>query len=176
MKLIKKINYFFDRISHDLRLLNIKISFVLSIITLAFGILSWIIGGRADKVMLFYIFPRGALSIGIMYFLWALYFFFSGFIIGGVSFGCEKFKRREALKVATFLLLSFLCILSVYTLFFKSLAPLITFIVLTIATIFTFLALLSCIKIYSLWTICIILNLIWLLYNSYISLIIALIN
>ena len=176
MKIIKRINTFFDRVSHDIRLLNIKPTLIISFVTFFLGVLSWIIGGRADKVMLFYIFPRGALSLGFMYFLWALSFAFIGFIIGGVAFGCEKFKKREAIKVVTFLLISFICLLCVYPLFFKSLAPLITFIFLLISTIFILLALISSIRIYSLWTICIILYALWLIYNTYIALIIALIN
>lgn len=176
MKLIKRINYYFDRISHDIRLINIKSTLIISLITLFSGLFSWIIGGRADRVVLLYIFPRGALPLGIMYFLWAISFVFIGIIIGGVAFGCEKYKKREAIKSVTFLILAFMCLLCVYPLFFKSLSPLITFIVLLVSVFFTFLALISCFRIYSLWTICIFLHLIWLLYNTYMSIIIALIN
>ena len=176
MRFIKKINFFFDRISHDIRLTNIKFSLIISSITLILGIFSWIVGGRTDKVMLLYIFPRGALSIGIMYFFWALSFITIGIIIGGAASGCEKYKRREAFKTVTFLFLSFLCSLCVYPLFFKSLSPLIAFFVLLVSSFFTFLALISSYRIYSLWTICIVIHLLWLLYNSYISIIIALIN
>ena len=173
---MKRINFFFNRISHDLRLFNLKFALIISVFTLFLGIFSWIIGGRADKIMLLYIFPRGALSLGIMYFLWAINFIFFGITICGIACGCEKYKKREAIKAVTFLLLSFLCVLCVYPLFFKSLAPFITFIVLILSSVFMFLALISSFKIYSLWTICILINLLWLLYNTYISIIIALIN
>ena len=176
MKIINRISSIFDRISHDIRLTNIKPSLILASITLFLGIFSWIAGGRPDKVTLLYIFPRCAISLTIMYLLWAVYFICIGFTIGGITFGCEKFKKREAVKSTTLLIISFMCTLSVYALFFICLSPLITFLVLLVSAFFTFLALMTCAKIYSLWTICIVIHLIWILYNSYIAIIITLIN
>ena len=158
MKLIKKLSSLFDGISHDIRLVNVKCSLITSVVAFSLGLLSWIIGGRADKVMLLYIFPRCSLPLGVMYFLWAISFIFIGFTIGGVGFGCEKFKKREAIKSVAFLILSFLCTLCVCPLFFKCLSPLFTFAIITVSAFFAFLAMISCLKIYSLWTICIILH------------------
>ncbi|MBQ7226521.1 MAG: tryptophan-rich sensory protein [Clostridia bacterium] len=176
MKLIKRINCFFDRMMHDVRLFKIKPSLICCGITLALGILSWFIGGRADRVMLFYIFPRSALPIGLMYFLWALSFAIFGLIIGGVLFGCEKFRHQEATKVSIFLIIGFLLSLCIYPIFFRSLSPFIAFVFFVIVLLLCFLALISSIRIYSLWTLLIGMHMLWILYNCYLALTIAMIN
>lgn len=176
MSLFRKINCFFDRLTHDIKLFNPKASLIFGAITLLLGIFSWLAGGRAHRVMVLYMFPRCALSLGFMYFLWGASFVFVGLIMGGVAFGCEKYKRREAIKVITFLALSYVLTLLVYCVFFKFSAPFITFIILLLSEIFCFFALLSSIRINALWSICIVVNLIWLIYNGYLAFAIALIN
>lgn len=176
MGFFKKINCFFDRFSHDIKLFNTKASLILAGIGVLLGILSWLAGGRADRVMLLYMFPRSALSLGMMYFLWALSFAFIGLIIGGVAFGCEKYKRKEAMKVVTFLILSFVLTLLLYCVFFKFSAPFIAFIVILFAEIFCILALMASLRFNSLWSLCLIIHLIWLFYNGYLAFTIALIN
>lgn len=176
MKLIKRINIFVDRVGHDIRLFNLRKSLIFCTITFLLGIVSWIVGGRADKVMLIYIFPRSAISLGIMYFLWAISFAFLGFLIGGVIFGCEKYKRRESGKIAIFLVLSLLFMLCVYPIFFKCMSPFFTFVFLLIALFFCLLAICSSIRIYSLWSICLMLHAAWLIYNSFLAITITLIN
>ncbi len=173
---MKRINFFFDRVGHDIRLFDFKPSVILCGCSLLLGIVSWIFGGRADKVMLIYIFPRSAISLGIMYFLWAISFAFVGFIIGGIIFGCEKYKRRESGKIAIFLILSLLFTLCVYPTFFKSMSPFFAFVFLLIAVFFCLLAIFSSVRIYSLWTICLALHAVWLLYNSFLAITITLIN
>ena len=176
LKIIKRISNFFDNISHDIRLFNLKPSLIVGAVTLCLGIASWIIGGRADKVTLFFLLPRSAISIGFMYFLWFVSFAFVGIVLGGVLFGCEKFKRREASKAITFIILSFIFTLCIYPIFFKCLAPFITLIFILVSAFFCFLAIMSCIRMYSLWTLCLMIHLLWLFYNGYLSFAIALIN
>ena len=174
MKIIKKIGNFFDRVEHDIRLFSLKPSLILCIVTFGLGIISWIVGGSIDRVSLIFIFPRSAVSIGFMYFLWALSFIFIGIVVGGILFGCEKYKRREALKILVFLSLSFLFKLCVHPLFFK--APFFTFVFILVAAIFCFFAISAAIRLYSLWSLCLMLHLLWLIYNCYLSFAIALIN
>ena len=176
MKVIKRISGFFDNISHDIRLFSLKPSLIIGAITSCLGLASWIIGGRPDKVTLFFLFPRSAISIGFMYILWLISFAFAGIIIGGMLFGCEKFKRREASKAITFIVLSFLLTLCIYPIFFKCLAPFITFVFILAALFFCFLAIMASIRIYSLWSLCLMIHLLWLFYNGYLAFAIALIN
>ena len=176
MKLFRKISGFIDRMGHDIKLFSVKPALIVGGITLLLGMLSWVVGGRIDKVMLIYIFPRSAFSLGLMYFMWALFFLFLGIIIGGVAFGCEKYKRKESVKAVIFLVVSLLFTLLIYPVFFKSMAPFITFIIIFISAFFCLMALMTCSRIYSLWTICIAIYMLWLIYNGYLSLCIALIN
>ena len=176
MKAIKKISGFFDRIEHDIRLFNLKPSLIIGAVTLSIGIISWILGGRADKVMLFFLFPRSAISIGFMYFLWGISFAFIGLTIGGIIFGCEKYKKRESSKIVTFIIVSFIFTLCVYPTFFRGLAPFITFIFITISVFFCLLAIIASVRLYSLWSICLIIHFLWLIYNGYLAFAIAIIN
>ena len=176
MRLFKRINCFVDGIGHDIRLFNPKSSLVFGGITLILGIISWMIGGRGDKMLLVYIFPRIALPLGLMYFMWALSFFLLGMIIGGVAYGCEKYKRKESVKAVIFLVASYIFTLFIYPVFFRSMAPFITFLIIMISVFFCILAIVASSRIYSLWTLCIGIYLLWLLYNSYLSLCVALIN
>lgn len=153
-----------------------KPSIIIGAVTLCLGLVSWIIGGSSDKVLLLYIFPRSAISIGFMYFLWGLSFAFIGIVIGGIAFGCEKYKHHEAMKIVVFLVISYLFMFCVHPMFFKCLAPFMTFIVLLASLFFCFFALLSSIKMYSLWSLCLIIHLMWVFYNSFLALTIALIN
>ena len=170
MKIIKKISGFFDRIDHDIRLFNLKPSLIIGAITLAAGIISWIIGGRADRVLLLYIFPRSAISIGFMYFLWGLSFAFLGIVMGGIVFG------REATKGIVFLIISFIFTLCVNPIFFRCMAPFITFIFILASVFFCLLAIMSTIRLYSLWSICLMIHFLWLIYNGYLAFAIAIIN
>lgn len=176
MKILRRINCFTEGFVHDLRLFNPKASLIIGLITLILGVFSWFVGGTPDTVNLIYIFPRWALSTGVMYFLWLVSFVFAGIIIGGIFFGCEKFKRREASKILVFFCLSLLFTLCVYPTFFKALAPFITFILLFTAAFFCFLSILVAKRIFSLWTIMLCLHFAWLTYNGCLSLVFALIN
>ncbi len=176
MKILKKVSNFFERIEHDIRLFSVKPSLIIGSITLALGIFSWIIGGRADRAWLLFQFPRSAISIGFMYFLWGISFAFVGITLGGIMFGCEKYKRREALKIVVFVIISLLFTLCIYPLFFKSMAPFFTFVFILFAAFFCFMAILSAFRMYSLWSVCLMLHFAWLLYNCYLAFAIALIN
>ena len=176
MKILKKIGNFFDRIEHDIRLFSIKPSLIVGLITFGLGVVSWIVGGSIDRVSLIYIFPRSAVSIGFMYFLWGISYVFIGIIIGGILFGCEKYKRREALKILVFIILSFILTLCVHPLFFKCMAPFFTFLFILVACVFCFLAISAAVRIYSMWSLCLMLHFLWLIYNCYLAFAIALIN
>lgn len=176
LKILKKINGFFDRMEHDLRLFNFRPSIIIGCVSLALGIFSWIVGGTTDKVTLIYLFPRSAISIGFMYFLWGLSFLFVGFVIGGILFGCEKYKRREALKIVLLISLSYVFTLCVHPLFFRCLSPFIAFLFLLTAAFVCFFTIVASLKLYSLWSLCLMLHLVWLLYNCYVAFAIAIIN
>ena len=176
MKLLRKISNFFERIEHDVRLFSVKPSLIFGAITLVLGILCWIIGGRTDRVYLLFQFPRSAISIGFMYFLWGISFAFIGIMLGGIFFGCEKYKRREAIKTAIFVILSLLFTLCIYPVFFRCAAPFFAFPFILVSALFCFLAIVSALRIYSLWSLCLMIHLIWLVYNCYVTFAIALIN
>ena len=176
MNIFKKINCFFDKLSHDIKVFNPRVCLITAGITLLLGIFSWLVGGRADRVMVLYMFPRCALSLGLMYFLWALSFAFIGLVFGGLAFGCEKYKKREITKAIIFLLISFVLTLLIYCVFFKFAAPFFTFIIILMAEIFCFFAIMSSIRTNALWTLCLIFHLIWLGYNGYLSFAISIIN
>lgn len=176
MKLFKRIGCFFDRIGHDIRLFNPKPSLIIGAVALCLGVLSWVMGGRGDKALLVYIFPRSAFPLGAMYLLWALSFVFVGIVIGGMLLGCEKYKRKEAIKAVIFLTMSLLFTLFIHPVFFKAMAPFIAFMLVLIALTLCLLALLASARLYSLWTIMLGVHLLWLTYNLYILFCIALIN
>lgn len=174
--MFKKIGNFIEGISHDIRLLNLKKSIIFSLVFLVLGILSWVIGGRTDKVTLFYIFPRLALPTSIALFMWALSFAFCGFIFSAIVFGCEKYKRRVAQKIGILMSIMFLFTLCVYPLFFGALSPILTFFALLISLLFCFFAITSSIKLYSLWTILLGIHFLWLVYNTFLALAFAFVN
>lgn len=176
MNLFKRLNRYLDGIGHDIRLFNPKAALITCVITLILGMITWFIGGSCNTVTLLYVFPRWAISTGIMYVLWAVSFLFIGIILGGIMFGCEKFKRREAIKATIFLFLSFIFTLCVYPTFFKALAPFITFILLLLSALFCLFALMIVKRIFALWTIMLGLYIFWLVFNGYLSLVFALIN
>ena len=174
--MIKRLSDFFNRFGRDIRLFKLKPSLITAAITLSFGIISWIIGGRGEKVSLFFIFPRSAISIGFMYFLWGISFAFIGFTVGAVLFGCEKYRRQDAIKTVIFIVISFLFTVCFYPIFFRCLAPFVTFIFILVSAFFCFVAIMSAIRLYSLWSVCLMLHLLWLCYNGYMAFAIALIN
>ena len=174
--MFKKICCFIDGITHDLRRLNIKKASIFSLIFLVLGIFSWIIGGRTDRVLILYIFPRLALPISLAFFFWAISFLFCGFVFSAVLFGCEKYKRHRAQKTGILISIMFLFSLCIYPLFFGALSPILTFFVLLISLLFCFFSIVSSIKLYSLWTIMLCIHFIWLFYNTFLALAFAFVN
>ena len=155
---------------------NTKGCLITGIICLSLGIISWIVGGRADKVMLLYIFPRSALGLGLTYFLWACSFFFFGVVFGGIALNCDRFKKRENGKILLFLIFAFIFSFCVYPVFFKSMAPFISFLILLTVELFCILAFMACIRVYSLWSMLLSVYMLWIFYNCYLTLAIAIIN
>lgn len=176
MRLFRGLNCFFDRLTRDIRVFNAKCSIICGTVALVFGIMSWLIGGMSNGALLIYIFPRSAISLSVMYFIWAISFFIFGVIVGGIAFNHDKFKRRDNAKILIFLLFSYLFSLCFYPIFFKSMSPFIAFLIIGISIMFSFFALVLSVRIYSLWTMLLGLHLLWLLYNCYISLTVAIIN
>ncbi len=176
MNVLKRVMKYFDHLSHEIKLLDLKKSCIFSCVFLVLGIISWIIGGRVDKVTLFYIFPRCALPILYAFLLWGISFCFCGFILGGVIFGCEKYKRTRAYKIALFVIIMQIFTLCIYPLFFGALAPIVAFIITLVAMMFCFLAIMASFKLYCLWTVCLSIHFLWLLYNSYVALAFAFVN
>lgn len=139
-------------------------------------IISWAIGGKTDRVIFMYNFPRAAINITFMFILWGLSFIFCGFIFAGITFGCQKFRRHVSYKICLYMVLMQIFTFIVYPLFFGAIAPFVTFLSLFIAIFFCFMAILSSFSYYSLWTVCLSLHLIWLVYNAYICLAFMFIN
>ncbi len=176
MNIIKKIFCYFDHINHEIRMLNLKSCAISSAVFLILGVVSWIIGGRTDKISLIYIFPRSALPLIYAFMLWGVAFAFLGFIFGGVLFGCERYKRQKTYKIALFIVITLVFNLCIYPVFFGALSPIITFILLLASLMFCVLAIMASFKVYSLWTVCLCLYFLWLLYNSYVTLAFAFVN
>lgn len=176
MSIFKKIYSYFDSISNEIKLINLKASIICAIISFFLGIISWIIGGNISKIPIIYIFPRSALPLIFAYILWGVAFAFCGFIFGGIIFGCEKFKKSQAYKIGLFIVIMQIFTFCTYPVFFGALSPLITFILFLIAITFCVLGIVASIKVFSLWTICLIFNLLWLIYNCYVTLAFAFVN
>jgi len=176
LRFLKRISCFFDKITHEIKLINLKNIIICSFGFLLLGILSWIIGGSTHRVIIIYDFPRSALKVGIMFILWGLSFLFCGAIFSGVLFGCEKFKRHKAYKIAFLIVLMHILALIVYPLFFGATAPFWTLLVLVTSILICFYTILNSYKIYSLWTILLSFHFFWLIYNAYICLAIIFIN
>ena len=176
MKFIKKISCYFDRVSCEIRKINKKNTLIFMGIFLILGVFCWIMGGKTDRVMLLYRFPRIAIGVGFMFFLWGISFVFCGLIFSGIILSCEKYRRHISYKISLYLVLMQLFTYIVYPLFFGATAPFLSFLSLLIAIFFCFLAISSSFRFYSIWTICLILHMIWLVYNAYVSLAFILIN
>ena len=176
MKVTKRINCFFDRVVHEVRIINLKKMIISGSIFLALGILSWIIGGKTDKLTIFFLFPRSAIPLGFMFVFWGIYFVVFGFIFSGVLLGCEKYKRQRAIKIGIYMCLSYLFTFCIYPAFFGGLSFLGAFVVILIAEFFCLLALHNAIKLYSFWSICLSICFLWLMYNGYVALSFSFIN
>lgn len=176
MNVIKKILCYFDRVYCEIKMINIKACGIFSGIFLLLGIFSWIIGGRTDKVRIICVFPRSALPIVYEFILWGIAFAFLGFILGGVLFGCERYRRQIASKIALFIIITHIFTLCVYPAFFGAMSPIFSFVLLLISLMFCALAILSSFKLYSLWTVCLSLYFLWLIYNLYVALAFAFVN
>lgn len=175
-KIIERIYCSFDRITIEIKRINLKKLIFFGTSFLALGILLWISAGRISPIIYIYKFPSCAVSIPMMYALWVLSYFFCGAIFGGMLFGCERYRRHKTYKSLFFILLMQMCTYLIHPLFFKATAPLITFIIIVIAEVFCLFAIISSSKIYTMWTVLLSIHFIWLLYNSYISLAFAIIN
>lgn len=176
MSVLKKIMSYFDHINHEIKMLNLKACAISSGIFLILGIVSWIIGGRTDKVTIIYILPRSALPLIYAFLLWAVAFAFLGFIFGGVLFGCERYRRKSTYKIAFFVVITLIFNLCIYPVFFGALSPIIAFVLLLSSIMFCALAIIASFKVYALWTVCLSLYFLWLLYNAYVTLAFAFVN
>lgn len=176
MNIFKNFFSYFDSISHEIKLMNIKACGIFSALFLFSGIITWILSGKADELVVFLIAPRAALPLPYAYILWAIFFAFTGMILGGILFGCEKFKRQRAYKAAIFIVLMQLFSLCIYPMFFSVASPLLSFICCLVALMFCILTIMASIKAYALWTLCLFINFLWLLYNSYVSLAFVFVN
>lgn len=174
--MFKKIFCFVNGINHDLRLLNFKKSGIFSLVFLVLGILSWIIGGRTDRVTIYYIFPRLAMPLGCAFFIWSISFALCGFLFGAILYGCEKYKRQHAHKTAILVVIMYLFTLCVYPLFFGAMSSILAFFALLLSILFCFLSIATSSKIYSLWTIVLCVHFLWLLYNTFLALAFAFVN
>ena len=176
MNVYRKIMRYFDNVSCEIRMLDLKKCCIFSIIFLILGVMSWFVGGWVDEVRMFFIFPRCAIPLFFAFLLWGVSFCFCGFIFAGVLFGCEKYKRAKTHKIALFIIVMQIFTLCVYPMFFGAVAPLMTFILLLISLLFCFLAIMASIRVYCIWSVCLCVQFLWLLYNSYVSLAFAFVN
>lgn len=176
MKVLKKVSGFFERINREIRFISAKAMLIMAAVFAGLGILSWIIGGRVDRITIFFVFPRCAIRLPFMYAIWTVSFAFCGACLAGILCGCEKYKKNQAYKCALFLVLMQVFTYAAYPLFFGAVAPFISFISFLIAEMFCILCIFSCAKLYSLWTVCLTVHFLWLLYNGYATLAFALTN
>ncbi len=167
---MKKILCFFDRITYEIRKIKFKCILIFSLLFFILGIISWIASGETNKMIILYIYPKAALNLGFMYMLWGISFLFCGGTLGGVLFGCEKFRRHKVYKIILYIIIMQLFSYVIHALFFRATAPFVALLSILIAILFCLLAIFDCFKIYSLWTICLCLHLLWLFYNFYICL------
>lgn len=176
MKLFKKISCYFDRIAYEIRTIKGLQTLIFMGVFLFLGVLSWIIGGRVDKILLLYNFPLSAIGIGFAFLLWGISFILCGSVFAGIAFGCKRYRRNISYKICLYIVLMFIFMLTVYPLFFGARAPFFTFISLIVAISFCLMAILSAFKFYSLWTVALVLHELWLMYNAYVCLAFILIN
>ena len=176
LKFIRKISFYFDRASFEIRRIKRKYALIFMSIFLLLGIFSWLMGGKTDRVVFLYRFPRIAIGVGFMFFIWGISFAFCGLIFSGIILNCEKYIKHISRKICLYLALMQLFTLIIYPLFFGAVAPFLSFLSLSFAILFCFLAILSSFRYYSIWTICLILHIIWLFYNAYVCLAFILIN
>ena len=176
MKLFKKISYYFDKVVYEIRTIKSQQTLIFMGVFLFLGVLSWIIGGRVDKVLFLYTFPSSAMSIGFAFVLWGFSFILCGCIFAGIAFGCKRYRRIISYKICLYIVLMFLFILTVYPLFFGAKAPFLALISLIVAIFFCLMAILSAYKYFSFWTVSLVLFCLWLLYNAYVCLAFIFIN
>ena len=149
---------------------------IFAIMFLLLGIMSWIIGGKTNRVVLLYSFPRCAIGISFAFIFWGISFALCGCIFCGILYGCERYKRRISYKICLYISLMQIFILTTYPLFFGACAPFIAFLAFLISIFFCILAISSAFKHFSLWTVILSMHLLWLVYNSYVCLAFIFIN
>ena len=157
-------------------MIKLRHTIIFSGIFFILGIVSWIIGGGTNRVVLMYTFPRCAINVVFMFFFWGFSFIYCGAILAGTLFGCKKYIRHKAYKSGLYIIIMQLFTLMLYPLFFGAIAPFITLLANIVALLFCLLSIISSYRIYSLWTICLCLHFLWLFYNSYVCLAFIFIN
>jgi hypothetical protein len=176
LKLFKGISCFFNRIAFEIRRIKLKACLISAAIFLGIVVITWIFGGNIHRALVFYQQPRSAMPIALMFILWAISFAFIGFVVGGIIFGCEKYKKQHIYKIFVLIVLMSLFSYIAYPLFFGGLASFLSFLSYLIACVFCVLAIIYSFKLFSLWTICLAMHLLWLIYNVVISLGFCLLN
>ena len=172
----KKIENYFSGLYQEIRQINVRACAISGGALLIIGLLSWIFGLKNAHLSSFLIMPRCALPYFYAHIGWAISFFLLGVILGGILFGCEKFKRRFSLKIVFLLGFTYLFSMCAHPIFFGNLSPFLSFIILLASLLFCLLTVIATIKVYKLWSIFLIIELFWLIYNLYCALAFSLVN
>ena len=170
MNIIKEISCYFDRVAREIKLFKRKQTIIFSVVFFTLGVFSWMIGGKTNRVVLLYSFPKCAVGISFAFILWGLSFALCGLIFGGILYGSERYRHRITYKICLYISLMEIFIYITYPLFFKACAPFLACLAYLISIFFCFLAISSAFKYYSLWTILLSLHILWLIYNAYVCL------
>lgn len=173
---LKKIERYFNSLYQEIKQINVRACVIFGAVFAIIGVLSWILGSKNAHLASFYIMPRCAIPFFYAHLGWAISFFLFGVIMGGILFGCEKFKRRFSVKIAFLLAFAFIFALCAHPIFFGNLSPFLTFIVLLASLLFCLLSVIASIKSYKLWSICLIIEAFWLIYNLFCALAFSFVN
>lgn len=176
MKRCKNFCSFFNRINREIRLICIKKALIFGIVSMAIGILSWIFCGTTGKIIFLWTAPKGAMPIFFTYIIWAVSFFYIGFVFSGIIYGINKICRKLIYKDLLLLIIMQIFTCMAYPLFFCAIAPFLSFVSLLLACACCVMAIKSLLKYYSTWSILLIMHCFWLFYNAYIAISYSLIN
>ena len=108
MKCFKIVKNYFKRCLNEYKRTSFKLGMLVGFIFLLIGIFVWSFGKQSHKILSVYLFPKFALPLIIMYFIWAIIYLCVGFAVFSVLFNCEIYKKYFAQKISFLLCMSIL--------------------------------------------------------------------
>ena len=176
MKCINRYNSFLNRIKNDFRKIKYKPALIVSLICFVLGLITWIFGGSAHRVLIIYAFPKSAMPLAIMYILWGFSYLACGFVLGALLFNCDIYRRQNNYKICVTIVMMQLFTLVAYPLFFGANSPFVSFLSFIISLVLCFFAISLIIKMKNCLSLFMIIHFVWLSYNAYITLAFSMIN